>query len=198
MIKIGEKLMNVFNFNYDDEYDDDYDDSYDDDYDDDIVKSSSARSSSRSNSASQRTSSRNSARTASSASERRSAADSDSSRQKNARQTRTTAGKVIPIKSNKATSGSGMSVQVIKPVKFEDSLEIVDILLRGRSVIINVEGMNIETAQKIIDFVSGAAYSIQGNLQMITNYIIIVTPYGVDLSGDFNEFIRGGLDSSVF
>lgn len=91
-----------------------------------------------------------------------------------------------------------MSVQVIKPVKYEDSVEIVDILLRGRSVIINVEGMNVDTAQKIIDFVSGAAYSIQGNLQMITNYIIIVTPYGVDLTGDFNEIIRGGFDTPIF
>ena len=52
-----------------------------------------------------------------------------------------------------------------------------------------------ETAQRIIDFTSGACYSINGNLQKISNYIFIVTPAAVELSGDFQELLGGSLDS---
>ena len=48
----------------------------------------------------------------------------------------------------------------------------------------------MEVAQRIIDFVSGAAYSMDGNLQRISNYIFIVTPNSVELSGDFQDMLQ--------
>ena len=50
----------------------------------------------------------------------------------------------------------------------------------------------MEVAQRIIDFVSGAAYSMDGNLQRISNYIFIVTPNSVELSGDFQDMLAAG------
>ena len=44
-------------------------------------------------------------------------------------------------------------------------------------MILNLEGLDLEIAQRIIDFTSGAAYAISGNLQKISNYIFLVTPY---------------------
>ena len=41
---------------------------------------------------------------------------------------------------------------------------------------LNLEGMDLEIAQRIIDFTSGATYAISGNLQKISNYIFLVTP----------------------
>ena len=49
----------------------------------------------------------------------------------------------------------------------------------------------MEVAQRIIDFTCGATYSMNGNLQKISNYIFIATPETVELSGDFRELLSG-------
>jgi cell division inhibitor SepF len=54
-----------------------------------------------------------------------------------------------------------------------------------------MEGLHTEIAQRIIDFASGAAYSMNGNLQKISSYIFIVTPESVELSGDFQDLLSG-------
>ena len=95
------------------------------------------------------------------------------------------------------TGGKGMEVCLIRPVSVEDAREISDTLLSGRAVVINLEGLHVELAQRIIDFTSGACYSINGNLQKISNYIFIVTPQNIELSGDFQEFLAGGGDLDI-
>ena len=56
-----------------------------------------------------------------------------------------------------------MEVCVIKPSSIEDEIEITDTLLNGRTVVINMEGLNVDVAQRIIDFTSGSAYALHGN-----------------------------------
>ncbi len=85
----------------------------------------------------------------------------------------------------------GMEVSLIKPTSLEDGKEICDYLLSGKAVVLNMEGINTETAQRIIDFTSGATYSMNGNLQKISNYIFIATPQSVELSGDFQDLLSG-------
>lgn len=85
----------------------------------------------------------------------------------------------------------GMEVSLIKPVSMEDSHEICDCLLEGKAVVLNMEGIHMEVAQRIIDFTCGATYSMNGNLQKISNYIFIATPETVELSGDFRELLSG-------
>jgi cell division inhibitor SepF len=87
-----------------------------------------------------------------------------------------------------------MEVCMIKPTSFDDAREICDTLMEGRAVVINLEGLHIEVAQRIIDFSSGACYSLGGNLQMISKYIFIVTPRTVELSGDFQSILSGAFD----
>lgn len=94
-------------------------------------------------------------------------------------------------------SVKGMEVCLIRPVSVEDAREISDTLLSGRAVVINLEGLHVELAQRIIDFTSGACYSISGNLQKISNYIFIVTPKNIELSGDFQEFLSGNGTSGM-
>lgn len=83
-----------------------------------------------------------------------------------------------------------MEVCVIKPNAIDEELEIVDTLLNGRTVIINMEGLNVELAQRIIDFISGSTYAIHGNMQKISNYIFLATPNGVDISGDIQDIME--------
>ena len=91
----------------------------------------------------------------------------------------------------------GMEVTMIKPTSMEDSREVCDYLLAGKAVVLNLEGIHMEVAQRIIDFTSGATYSMEGNLQKISNYIFIATPRSVELSGDFQDLLSGGNLSGV-
>ena len=103
-------------------------------------------------------------------------------------------GKVVPIKQ----TARGLEVVVIRPESMEDASEITDTLLSGKAVVLNLEGIHVEIAQRIIDYSAGSCYSIRGNLQKITNYIFLVTPPNVDISGDIPEIVAGGIDLTSF
>ena len=101
--------------------------------------------------------------------------------------------KVTPMRQNKKT-GNGMEVCVIKPTSIEDAREITETLLANRTVVLNLEGLDVDIAQRIIDFTSGSCFAISGNLQKISHYIFIITPAIVDISGDFQEILSGSFD----
>jgi len=105
------------------------------------------------------------------------------------------AAKVADFRRRSPSSSGSMEVCVIKPASFDsDVKEIAETLLAGRTVILNMEGLDLSVGQRIIDFMSGATYSVDGNLQKISNFIFIITPKTVDLSGD----IQGIVDSFEF
>ncbi len=91
----------------------------------------------------------------------------------------------------KSLGADGMEVCVIKPTSIEEAREITETLLANRTVVLNLEGLDVDIAQRIIDFTSGSTYAINGNLQKISRYIFIVTPASVDISGDFQELLSG-------
>lgn len=90
--------------------------------------------------------------------------------------------------------GAAMEVCVIKPTAVDDAREITETLLSGRTVILNLEGLDLEIAQRIIDFTSGATFAISGNLQKISNYIFLVTPTNVEISGDLQDLLNSSFD----
>ena len=109
---------------------------------------------------------------------------------------RTSQPKVTPIHRTvtKKMPGTGMEVCVIKPTSVEDAREITETLLANCTVVLNMEGLDLDLAQRIIDFTSGSCYAINGNLQKISNYIFIITPASVDVSGDFQDLLNGAFD----
>lgn len=104
--------------------------------------------------------------------------------------------KVTPMRQSKKT-GNGMEVCVIKPTSIEDAREITETLLANRTVVLNLEGLDVDIAQRIIDFTSGSCFAISGNLQKISHYIFIITPAIVDISGDFQEILSGSFDVPI-
>lgn len=104
--------------------------------------------------------------------------------------------KVTPMRQPSRRSSVSMEVCVIKPNSVDDAREITETLLSGRTVILNLEGMDLEVAQRIIDFTSGATFAISGNLQKISNYIFLVTPTNVDISGDLQDLLNTSFDAS--
>ena len=99
--------------------------------------------------------------------------------------------KITPMRSSsrRSQTAGGMEVCVIKPTSFDESREITETLLANRTVVLNVEGLDVDIAPRIIDFASGSCFAINGNLQKISNYIFIITPESVDISGDFQSFM---------
>lgn len=97
--------------------------------------------------------------------------------------------KITPMRSSKrGTQTPNMEVCVIKPSSMEDTREIADTLVDNSTVILNLEGIDMELAQRIIDFTSGACYSLGGSLQKVSSYIFVLGPYNVDITGDFRIF----------
>lgn len=104
--------------------------------------------------------------------------------------------KVTPMRQPRKMGNDGMEVCVIKPTTVEDAREITETLLANRTVVLNLEGLDVDIAQRIIDFTSGSCFAIGGNLQKISHYIFIITPASVDISGDFQEILSGSIDVS--
>ncbi len=108
--------------------------------------------------------------------------------------------KITPIKqpaARRSTGSNGMEVCVIKPTSVEDAREITETLLANRTVVLNLEGLDVDIAQRIIDFTSGSCYAISGNLQKVSHYIFIITPASVDISGDFQDIFGGSFDMPI-
>ena len=97
----------------------------------------------------------------------------------------------------KSLAAQGMEVCVIKPTSVEDAREITETLLANRTVVLNLEGLDVDIAQRIIDFTSGSCFAISGNLQKISRYIFIITPQSVDISGDFQNILSGTFGGGI-
>ena len=102
--------------------------------------------------------------------------------------------KITPMRQTPTNRRPAMEVCVIKPSAVDEAREITETLLSGRTVILNLEGLDLEVAQRIIDFTSGATFAISGNLQKISNYIFLVTPTNVDISGDLTDLLNTSFD----
>ncbi|MBQ3792568.1 MAG: cell division protein SepF [Clostridia bacterium] len=80
-----------------------------------------------------------------------------------------------------SVSGSALEMKVVRPEHFESVKQIADHLLEHRTVVLNLEKTNKETARRLIDFLSGVAYSINGSLKKIATSAYIITPDNVDV-----------------
>ena len=78
--------------------------------------------------------------------------------------------------------GSSIEMKVVRPDRFDSVSSIADHLLAGRTVVLNLEIATKETSRRLIDFLSGVAYSIDGQIKRIANNTYIITPNNVDVS----------------
>ena len=110
---------------------------------------------------------------------------------------RTPSSKITPMRSSRRNNSqaANMEVCVIKPSSMEDTREIADTLVDNSTVILNLEGIDVELAQRIIDFTSGACYSLGGSLQKVSSYIFVLGPSNVDITGDLQNILGGSVPS---
>ena len=79
------------------------------------------------------------------------------------------------------SSGSALEMKVVKPESFDSVAQIADHLISRRTVVLNLENTNKETSRRLIDFLSGVAYSIDGSLKKIASNAYVITPSNVNV-----------------
>lgn len=90
-----------------------------------------------------------------------------------------------------------LKVVVMQPENFEDAKGIADHLKTKKPVIINLEDLETDVARRVVDFLSGAVYGLDGNIQKISAGIFLIAPYNVSIMGDFKDELKSkGLFSS--
>ena len=78
-------------------------------------------------------------------------------------------------------TGTALEMKVVKPQQFDSVTQIADHLLNKRTVVLNLENASKETARRLIDFLSGVAYSIDGSIKKIATNAYVITPNNVDV-----------------
>ena len=93
--------------------------------------------------------------------------------------------KVVNIHSN-----NQFKVVIMQPESFEDARDICDHLKNKKPVIVNLEDIGKETAQRVVDFLSGSVYSLDGDIQKISAGIFLIAPNNVDIMSEFNDELK--------
>ncbi|MCL2695561.1 MAG: cell division protein SepF [Clostridiales bacterium] len=83
---------------------------------------------------------------------------------------------------------ASMKMIVYHPVSYEDAQHIIDNLKSQKPVIINMEELEVNCAQRILDFLSGAVYAMNGSICKVSRGIFVVTPNTYDVIGNDEEY----------
>lgn len=81
-------------------------------------------------------------------------------------------------------AGDALELTVVRPEGFEAATQIADNLLNQRTVVLNLEATNKETARRLLDFLAGVAYSISGKLKRVATNTYVITPSNVGVTGE--------------
>ena len=77
-----------------------------------------------------------------------------------------------------------MQVVLVKPDRFDNVSDIAEHLRSKHAVVLNLEATNKDVARRLVDFLSGCAYALDGKIKKIAISTYIITPYNVDIVGD--------------
>lgn len=84
-------------------------------------------------------------------------------------------------------SSRGMRVVVMHPRTFEEGQAIADQVKGRRPVIVNLDLADERSGQRLLNFLSGVAYAVDGGLRKVGENIFLITPNNVEVAGDETE-----------
>lgn len=82
------------------------------------------------------------------------------------------------------TSAQQMKVVVMQPEGFEEARDITNHLKAKKPVVVNLECIDKNVARRVVDFLSGAVYAVDGDIQKISNGIFLVAPKNIGILSD--------------
>ena len=83
-----------------------------------------------------------------------------------------------------------LKLVVVQPDTFEEAREIADHLKAKKPVVVNLEGVEREIARRIVDFLSGAVFALDGSIQKVSNGIFLIAPHNVGIMGNYKEDLK--------
>lgn len=83
--------------------------------------------------------------------------------------------------------GKDTSVMLFSPKSFDEAGELVNYLLQNLTVVMTLEGVQADTARRLLDFMSGIAFALQGKITPVSAKTYFVTPQNVDILGTAGE-----------
>lgn len=93
--------------------------------------------------------------------------------------------KVVNIRSN-----NQFKVVIMQPETFDDARDVCDHLKNKKPIVVNLENLSKETAQRVVDFLSGSVYGVDGDIQKISASIFMIAPNNVDIMGDLKDELK--------
>ncbi|WP_132766821.1 cell division protein SepF [Tepidibacillus fermentans] len=95
-------------------------------------------------------------------------------------------------KNNVISLHSQKNVKVIlsEPRSYEEAQQIADYLRSHRPVIVNLQRMNSDQARRVVDFLSGCVYALNGEISKVGASIFVCTPENIDIEGTITEMIQ--------
>lgn len=104
--------------------------------------------------------------------------------------------KLFGRKSKVVNMPQSQSIKMVisQPTTFEQSEEICNYLKERKSVIVNLEYVNKDVARRIVDFISGGVYALDGYIQKVSNSIFLVAPSNYEIT---NEMAREEMKSKL-
>lgn len=100
---------------------------------------------------------------------------------------------IISRKSNKIVSiKNNVSARVIlkKPSEFQDIMEIVDAVKTRKIIVMNMTEVEARIAQRMIDYIVGACYALNGSFEEVEKCIYIFAPDGIEVSNELKQEIN--------
>jgi cell division inhibitor SepF len=97
------------------------------------------------------------------------------------------ASNVVPFQ---AREKEGIRLILCEPRHYSDAQDIADNLRHRRPVVVNLQRVDKEQAKRIVDFLSGTVYALNGDIQKVGDYIFVCTPDHVDIQGTISSVVE--------
>ena len=86
------------------------------------------------------------------------------------------------VVANAEDSQSNLELKIVNPDKFQDVITVADYLIKGCTVVLNLELLDTETIKRMLDFLNGVCYAIGGEVKFVSKSTYIITPRNIDIS----------------
>jgi cell division inhibitor SepF len=104
------------------------------------------------------------------------------------RQNGSRANNVVPL--HAAREKEGIRLMLFEPRHYSDAQDIADNLRHRRPVVVNLQRIEKDQAKRIIDFLSGTVYALNGDIQKVGDHIFVCTPDHVDIQGTISSVVE--------
>ncbi|UFJ41940.1 cell division protein SepF [Brevibacillus humidisoli] len=89
-----------------------------------------------------------------------------------------------------AREQTGIRLMLFEPRGYNDAQDIADNLCHRRPVVINLQRVEKDQAKRIVDFLSGTVYALNGDIQKVGEHIFVCTPEHVDIQGTISSVVE--------